>query len=53
MLRIIKGKTLILNKDMTALKRETIRKNLANMMYNMSVMIVILSPNMRKSEWIG
>lgn len=41
------------SKDMTDLKRETIRKNLANMMYDTSVTIVILSPDMRKSEWIG
>lgn len=41
------------SKDMTDYKRETIRKNLADMMYDTSVTIVILSPDMRKSEWIG
>lgn len=41
------------SKDMTDFKRETIRKNLADMMYDTSVTIVILSPDMRKSEWIG
>ena len=38
---------------MTSNKWETIRKNLADMMYDTSVTIVILSPNMRESEWIG
>lgn len=41
------------SKDMTDFKRKTIEKNLADMMYDTSVTIVILSPNMRKSEWIG
>lgn len=41
------------SKDMTDYKQETIRKNLADMMYDTSVTIVILSPDMRKSEWIG
>lgn len=41
------------SKDMTDFKRETIRKNLADMMYDTSVTIVVLSPDMRKSEWIG
>lgn len=41
------------SKDMTDYKRETIKKNLSDMMYDTSVTIVILSPNMRKSEWIG
>lgn len=41
------------SKDMTGDKRETIRKNLADMMFDTSVTIVILSPNMRESEWIG
>lgn len=40
------------SKDMTDYKRETIRKNLADMMYDTSVTIVILSPDMRESEWI-
>lgn len=34
-------------------KRETIRKHLADMMYDTSVKIVIISPDMRESEWIG
>lgn len=41
------------SKDMTGDKRETIRKNLADMIFDTSVTIVILSPDMRKSEWIG
>lgn len=41
------------SKDMTDYKRETIRKNLADMMYDTTVVIVILSPDMRESEWIG
>lgn len=30
----------------------TIRKNLADMIYDTSVMIVIVSPNMKQSEWM-
>lgn len=41
------------SKDMTDCKRDTIRKNLTDMMYDTSVTIVILSPDMRQSEWIG
>ncbi len=41
------------SKNMTDLKRKTIEKSLADMMYNTSVTIVILSPNMRKSDWIA
>ena len=41
------------SKDMSDDKRETIKANLSNMMYDTSVTIVILSPNMRESEWIG
>lgn len=41
------------SRNMTDFKRKTIEKNLANMMYDTSVTIVILSPNMRKSDWIG
>lgn len=41
------------SKDMTNYKRETIRKNLKDLMYDTSVTIVILSPDMRESEWIG
>lgn len=40
------------SKDMTDFKRKTIEKNLTDMMYDTSVTIVILSPNMRKSDWI-
>lgn len=46
-----KGET-VDSKDMTDLKRKTIEKNLADMMYDTSVTIVILSPNMRESDWI-
>jgi len=38
--------------DMTDLKTSTIKKNLTDMMYNTSVLIVIISPNMNKSKWI-
>lgn len=38
---------------MTDYKRETIRKNLTDMMFDTSVTIVILSPHMQESEWIG
>ncbi len=41
------------SKDMTDYKRETIRKNLTDMMFDTSVTIVILSPHMQESEWIG
>lgn len=33
-------------------KRESIKKYLANMIYDTSVLIVIISPNMKESEWI-
>lgn len=39
--------------DMSDLKAETIKKKLSDMMYNTSVTIVILSPNMKQSKWIG
>lgn len=38
--------------DLTDTTTENIKKNLADMMYNTSVLIVIISPNMKKSEWI-
>lgn len=38
--------------DMTDLKTETIKKNLRDMMYNTSVTIVIISPNIKDSKWI-
>lgn len=46
-----KGET-VDSKDMTDLKRKSIEKNLSDMMYDTSVTIVILSPNMRESDWI-
>ena len=41
------------SKDMSDYKREMIKANLSDMMYDTSVTIAILSPNMRESEWIG
>lgn len=38
--------------DLTDTSTENIRKNLTDMMYDTSVTIVILSPNMKKSKWI-
>lgn len=38
--------------DLTDTSTENIKKNLADMMYDTSVTIVILSPNMIESEWI-
>lgn len=38
--------------DLTDYKAATIKKNLTDMMYNTSVTIVIISPNMIKSKWI-
>ncbi|NLI92972.1 MAG: TIR domain-containing protein [Peptococcaceae bacterium] len=38
--------------DLTDTKTENIRKNLADMMYDTSVTIVIISPNIKKSKWI-
>lgn len=38
--------------DLTDTSTENIKKNLTNMMYNTSVTIVIISPNMKKSKWI-
>ncbi len=40
------------SKDMTDYKKETIKQALSNMMYDTSVTIVILSPNMKDSDWI-
>lgn len=40
------------SKDMTDDKKETIKAALADMMYDTSVTIVILSPNMKESDWI-
>lgn len=33
-------------------KTDTIRKNLSDMIYDTTVMIVIVSPNMKQSEWM-
>lgn len=38
--------------DLTDTSTENIKKNLKDMMYDTSVTIVIISPNMKKSEWI-
>lgn len=38
--------------NMDDLKTETIKKNLCDMMYDTSVTIVIISPNMKDSKWI-
>ena len=38
--------------DLTDTTTENIKKKLRNMMYNTSVTIVIISPNMKKSKWI-
>jgi len=39
--------------DLTDTSTENIKRNLRNMMYDTSVTIVILSPNMKKSKWIS
>ena len=38
--------------DLTDTSTENIKRNLSNMMYDTSVTIVIISPNMRASKWI-
>ncbi|HAV90665.1 MAG TPA: hypothetical protein DCW44_05280 [Eubacterium sp.] len=38
--------------DLSDTSTENIKKNLKDMMYNTSVTIVILSPNMKESKWI-
>ena len=38
--------------DLTDTSTENIKRNLRNMMYDPSVTIVIISPNMKKSKWI-
>ena len=38
--------------DLTDTSTENIKKNLRDMMYNTSVTIVIISPNIKKSKWI-
>ncbi len=38
--------------DLTDTSTENIKKNLKDMMYNTSVTIVIISPNIKRSKWI-
>lgn len=38
--------------NLTDTSTENIKKSLRDMMYNTSVTIVILSPNIKKSKWI-
>lgn len=38
--------------DLTDTSTENIKKNLKDMMYDTSVTIIIISPNMKKSKWI-
>lgn len=38
--------------DLTDTSTENIKKNLRDMMYNTSVTIVIISPNIKRSKWI-
>ncbi len=38
--------------DLTDKSTETIKKNLTDMMYNTSVTIVVISPNIKQSKWI-
>lgn len=38
--------------DLTDTTTENIKKNLADMMYDTSVLIVLISPNMKESKWI-
>lgn len=38
--------------DMSSLQAETIKKKLADMMFDTSVTIVVISPNMKQSKWI-
>lgn len=39
--------------DMSSLEAETIKQKLSDMMFDTSVTIVILSPHMKESHWIG
>lgn len=39
--------------DLTDTSTDNIKKNLKDMMYDTSVTIVIISPNMKKSKWIN
>lgn len=38
--------------DMTDLKTSTIKKKLTDMMFSTSVLIVVISPNIKQSKWI-
>lgn len=38
--------------DLTDTSTENIKKNLTDMMYNTSVSIVVISPNIKQSDWI-
>lgn len=38
--------------DMSDYKTDTIRRKLADMIYNTTVMIVVVSPNMKQSSWM-
>jgi len=38
--------------DMTDLKTSTIKKKLTDMMFHTSVLIVVISPNIKQSKWI-
>jgi hypothetical protein len=38
--------------DMTDVKTSTIKKNLTDMMFHTSVLIVIITPNVKQSKWI-
>ncbi|MEW5817973.1 MAG: TIR domain-containing protein [Spirochaetota bacterium] len=38
--------------DLTDVNAETIKKKLCDMMYNTTVTIVVISPNMKQSKWI-
>ena len=38
--------------DLTDTSTENIKENLKDMMYNTSVTIVIISPNVKQSKWI-
>lgn len=38
--------------DLTDIKTETIKNHLKDMLFDTTVTIVIISPNMKKSKWI-
>lgn len=39
--------------DLTSFKVDTIKNNLKNMIYNTSVLILVISPHMNQSKWIS